>query len=166
MKNDDLVPKSKKLTLKLVLCLYGGPNVGKSETLTELGRALLPDSRYFYEQKWQQNSKDRRIALKYNRHIIGIGTYGDDKAAITRNLKFFKNQGCDIGITAARVKGQTDMKSYLECKCKSIKVASIEKQDVANGYARGMVKAMCIDHFVKSLKCSTIESIESSFKSI
>ena len=166
MKKDDLIPTFKKRTLKLVLCLYGSANVGKSETLTGLGRALLSNVRYFYEQKGQHGSRDRRIALKYRGHIIGVCTYGDDQDAIDRNLKFFKDQDCDIGITTARVKGQTDMKSYLECKCKSITVAAIEKHDVANGYSRGIVKAICIDHFVKSLKCSGIENIESSFKTI
>lgn len=166
MRKDDLIPNFKRLTLKLVLCLYGGANVGKSETLTGLGRALLSNVRYFYEQKGQHGSRDRRIALKYRRHIIGICTYGDDQDAIDRNFKFFEDQGCDIGVTAARVEGGKDLKSYVTSRCKSIKVASIEKKDVANGYSQGVVKAVCIDHFIESLKCGGIEKIRSMFKMI
>lgn len=166
MKKDDLIPNFKKRTLKLVLCLYGGANVGKSETLTGLGRALLSNVRYFYEQKGQHGSKDRRIALKYRGHIIGVCTYGDDQDVIDRNFKFFEDQGCDIGVTAARVEGCKDLLSYVKSKCKSIKVASIEKRDVANRYSQGVVKAVCIDHFIKSLKCGGIEKIKSVFKTI
>ena len=164
MKKDDLVPAFKKRSMELVLCLYGAANVGKSETLTELGRALFMKARYYYEQKGQHRSRDRRIALKYYGHIIGICTYGDDQNAIDRNFKFFDDQGCDIGITAARVEGGKDLRSYVKSKCKAIKIASIEKQDVANGYSQGVVKAVCIEHFIKSLKCGGIEKIKSMFK--
>ena len=166
MKKVDLVPNFKKRPLKLVLCLYGGANVGKSETLTELGRALFSSARYFYEQKGQYGSRDRRISIKFRGHIVGIGTYGDNQEAIDRNFEFFEDMGCDVGITAARVEGRTDMKSYVESKCKLIKIASIEKQDADSGYSRGIVKAVCIDHFVMALKGSSIEAIESSFKTI
>lgn len=164
MKKDDLIPNFKKRSLKLVLCLYGAANVGKSETLTELGRALFAKARYYYEQKGQHGSRDRRIALKFHRHIIGIGTYGDDQDAIDRNFKFFKDQGCDIGITAARVEGGRDMKSYAKGKVVSIKFASRKKQDAICDYCREMVKAACIDKFVKSLKGSGIKEIMSMFE--
>ena len=163
MKKNDLVPAFKKRKLQLVLCLYGGGRIGKSETLTELGRALLPYARYFYEQKGQQESRDRRIALKYCGRIIGIGTYGDNQDAIDRNFKFFEDQKCDIGITAARVEGGTDMKSYVERKCKTIRVSSIKKQDAYSSYSREIVKAVCIDHFIMAMKCKGIKEVKSVF---
>lgn len=166
MKKDDLIPTFKKRPLKLVLCLYGAANVGKSETLTELGRALLGKARYYYEQKGQHGSRDRRIALKYRGHIIGICTYGDDQDAINRNFKFFENQGCDIGITAARVAGGRDMKAHVESKCQTIKCASINKPDVASSYSRRIVKAVRIDQFVRSLKCTGIKEVKSMFEAI
>lgn len=164
MKKDDLIPNFKKRSLKLVLCLYGGANVGKSETLTELGRALLTDARYFYEQKGQQNSRDRRIALKCHGRIIGIGTYGDDQDAIDRNFEFFTDQGCDIGITAARVDSGRNMKTYVKSKCKTVMFASMEKRDAISDYSRGIVKIVCIDQFVKSLKCKGIKEIKLMFE--
>ena len=164
MKKDDLVPTFKKRKLQLVLCLYGGANVGKSETLTELGRALLANTRYFYEQKGHHGSRDRRIALKYRGRIIGIGTYGDNQDAVDRNFKFFEDQKCDIGITAARVEGNTDMKSYVENKAKARKATSIEKHDADSSYTRGIVKAVCIDHFIRSLKCKGMKEARSTFE--
>ncbi len=167
MKKDDLIPNFKKRTLRLVLCLYGAANIGKSETLTGIGRALLNKSRYYYEQKGQQASRDRRLVLKYRRHIIGIGTYGDDQNAIDRNFKFFKDQGCDIGITAARVGGGTDMLSYVKriCKGKATGVAAIKKCNVTdNEYAQEIVRAACIEQFVNSLKCSGIKEVRRSFE--
>ena len=168
MKKDDLVPTFKKRKLQLVLCLYGGANIGKSETLTEIGRALLADTRYFYEQKGQQGSRDRRIALKYKRRIIGIGTYGDDQDAIDRNFKFFEDQGCVIGVTAARVEGNTDMKAYVKNKSRAIKVkvAAIKKHDADCSYSRGIAKAVCIDQFVKSLKHQRIKEVKSTFEKV
>ncbi len=164
MKKDDLIPNFKKRTLKLVLCLYGGADVGKSETLTELGRALLSKARYFYEQKGQHGSRDRRIALKYHGHIIGIGTYGDDQDAIDRNFKFFEDQGCDIGITAARVAGGRDMKVYVKSNCKSIKFAARQKRDATSDYSRGIVKAVCIDRFIKALNAHSVKEIKTEFE--
>ena len=166
MKKDDLLPTFKKRSLKLVLCLYGVADVGKSETLTELGRALFAKARYYYEQKGQHGSRDRRIALKYHGHIIGIGTYGDNHDAIDRNFKFFEDQGCDIGITAARVEGGADMKSYVKNKSGAIKVLSLEKHDAENNYSRGIAKAVCIDQFVKSLKCKGIKEVKSTFEKV
>ncbi len=166
MKKDDLVPSFKKRKLQLVLCLYGGADVGKSETLTQLGQALFAHARYFYEQKGQHGSRDRRIALKYHGRIIGICTYGDDQDAIDRNFKFFENQGCVIGVTAARVEGNTDMKSYVENMSKAIKVAAIEKHDADCRYSRGIVRTVCIDHFIRSMKCKGIKEAKSVFESI
>ena len=168
MKKDDLVPNFKKRSLKLVLCLYGAANVGKSETLTELGHALFTNARYFYEQKGQHKSKDRRIALKYRGYIIGIGTYGDDQDVINRNFQFFEDQYCDIGVTAARVEGNTNMKSYVKSKSKSMSIlfTSIEKQNAVSEYSREIVKAGCIDKFVEALKCKGITEIKSAFETI
>ena len=166
MKKDDLIPNSKKRSLKLVLCLYGAANVGKSETLTELGRALLGKARYYYEQKGQHGSRDRRIALKYCGHIIGICTYGDDQDAIDRNFKFFEDQGCDIGITAARVAGGRDMKAHVKSRCQAIKYAPINKPDVDSSYSRRIVKAVRVDQFVKSLKRNGIKEVKSMFEAI
>ena len=166
MKKDDLIPNFKKRSLKLVLCLYGTANVGKSETLTELGRALITDARYYYEQKGQHGSRDRRIALKYQGRVIGVGTYGDNQDAIDRNFKFFEDQKCDIGITAARVEGGIDMKSYVENKGKAIKVASIEKRDANSCYSRRIVKSACIDHFIKAMKCKGLKEVKSVFEAI
>ena len=164
MRKDDLIPNFKKRSLKLVLCLYGTAKVGKSETLTDLGRALFVKARYYYEQKGQHGSRDRRIALKYHGHIIGIGTYGDDQEAIDRNFKFFEDQGCDIGITAARVEGATDMKSYVASNCKSIKLAAKQKHNATSDYCCGIVKATCIDRFIKTLKRRGIKEMKSEFE--
>lgn len=166
MKKDDMIPNFKKRTLGLVLCLYGGASVGKSETLTELGHALLRNVRYFYEQKGQHGSRDRRMVLKYRGRIIGIGTYGDNKEAIDRNFKFFEDQYCDIGVTAARVEGDTDMESYVKSKCKAIKFAALKKHDAVTGYSRGIVKAVCIDQFLKVLRCKGIKEIKSQFETV
>lgn len=113
MKKDDLIPTFKGHSLKLVLCLHGGANTGKSETLIALAHAILDSSRYYYEQKGQHASKDRRVVLKFHGNIIGIGTYGDTEEVINRNFEIFKEQHCDIGITAARIEGRTDIKNTL-----------------------------------------------------
>ena len=40
----------------------------------------------------------------------------------------------------------------------------MEKRNVISGYSRGIVKAVCIDQFVKSLKCTGVKEVKSVFE--
>ena len=68
--------QKKKSRLKGVIVLVGNPNVGKSTTLINLSKILLDeeDAFFYYELKKQKKSKDRRIVLRTDRWIVGIGT--------------------------------------------------------------------------------------------
>lgn len=134
-------------TLKCVICVWGAGRIGKSETVTAISQSFQAQSRFFYEQKGQSGSRDRRIVLKYRGLIIGIATAGDDQNTIDRNFAFFDEMKCDYAITAARVEGTNNMKLYAsaQAKARKAKFVDVEKTDVKTRYARAIVKAGCVD---------------------
>lgn len=153
MKTPDMQPTcKKKRKLRIVCCLSGGQNVGKSETMTAFGQALYKGSRFFYEQKGRHTSPDRRIVLKKKGMIIGICTAGDDQAAIDANFTFFDLQHCDIGFTAARIEPCNDMCAYAQSKANGVRFVNVQKSDGKTSFSQQMIKASVVDHFVVSLK--------------
>ena len=113
--------QKKRSHLKGVIVLVGDPNVGKSTTLVHLSKILNDEDAFFYyELKKQKKSRDRRIVLRTDRWIVGIGTAGDDLKNLRENFKFFRDQRCDIGVTAARFSRKDDcealVKKYRYCR--------------------------------------------------
>lgn len=159
MKSPDMLPNFKARKLKIVCCLYGGPHIGKSETMTAFGQTLFQRSRYYYEQKGQHSSHDRRIVLKYKGMIVGICTAGDDPNTIDGNFDFFDQQHCDIGFTSTRVETNNDMCAYARSKSKKARFVNVPKRDMSSEFARQMVKAGVVDHFASSLKRSGYKEI-------
>lgn len=160
MKTPDMQPTTKKKRkLRIVCCLSGGQNIGKSETMSAFGRALYEGSRFFYEQKGQHKSRDRRIVIKKKGMIIGVCTAGDDKAAIDENFSFFDCQHCDIGFTAARIEPRNDMCAYAQSKAQGARFVNVPKSDGKTMFSQQMIKASVVDHFVVSLKGSGYKDI-------
>ena len=159
MKSLDMLPTFKKRKLKVLCCLSGGAGVGKSETMTAFAQLLYHSSRYYYEQKGQHSSHDRRVALKYRGMIVGICTAGDNQEAVDANLDFLERQHCDIGFTAARVEGSKDMCKYTKRKVSGVRFVKVPKKDVQSGFARQMVKAGVVEHFALAMKCHGYKTI-------
>ncbi len=167
MKTYDLLPASKKRDLKIAFCLYGDEDTGKSETLTALSRALLGSSRYYYEQKGQGGSRDRRVSLKYRGMIVGICTEGDTSAAIDVNFDFLRQQHCEIGFMAARVTSGADLCAYAKTKTNKPTVfIPVRKRDFASLYSQQMAVAACVNAIVLALKCNGIKAIATDLKNI
>ena len=164
---DDMMLTDKSRPLKVVLILFGEGQVGKTETLTAVGNALRPQSRFFYEQKKHAESHDRMMLLKYGSKVVGICTAGDNEKIVDRNIKFV-SRGCSIAIFAARVDGSTDMLSYIKSKVKKMKtkvmVGVREKYDAKTRSSRLLVQAACIDRFVKALDYSSGRKIVGVFE--
>ena len=80
---------------KVIIALYGPENTGKTTTLNLLIGLLGGPER----------TEDRRLRLTYGRKRIAIATYGDDKKQLDRNINFFKEESCDIYVTATRTEG-------------------------------------------------------------
>lgn len=151
--------QKKRSHLKGVIVLVGDPNVGKSTTLVHLSKMLLDeeDAFFYYELKKQKKSKDRRIVLRTDRWIVGIGTAGDDRDHLDENFKFFKDQRCDIGVTASRYNLE-DYCNELSRKCKA-KVGRIEKCDLKTRYAQSKDALACAEWMRDALKESRISKV-------
>ena len=136
---------------KVVLVLSGAANTGKSTALVALGKALQDKSHYYYEERNRRCSRDRKIAVKYGRWLVGIATAGDAEKCVKSGLDFIKKQRCDIAILAARTSNnpKKDMMAFCR-KCVSGKrkrFASVEKIDAPTPYLR----AEAVNAFVKKV---------------
>ena len=80
---------------KVIIALYGPGNKGKSKTINLLIK-LLGGS---------ESDKERRVPLTYGDKKIAITTYGDNDFHLNENIDFFKEESCDILVTATRTKG-------------------------------------------------------------
>lgn len=87
---------------RLIICLYGDENSGKTTTLLDAGTILRQKSKQYTEIKHKATSVDRRMVFNVFGTEIGIGTYGDDWASIDGNFKILIGYGCTIIITASR----------------------------------------------------------------
>lgn len=167
MKTCDMLPTSKQRDLKIVFCLHGDEDTGKSETLTALSRALFGSSRYYYEQKGQGGSRDRRVVLKYRGMIVGICTEGDTSAAINMNFEFLQQQHCEIGFMAARVTSAKNLCSYAKSKTSSPTVfIPLHKKDFSSRYVQQMAIATYVDAIMLALKSNGNKEIASKLKNI
>ncbi len=82
---------------KVIIALYGPADKGKSKTINLLIK-LLGGS---------ESDEERRVSLTYEDKKIAITTYGDDSSHLEENTKFFKEESCDILVTATRTKGRS-----------------------------------------------------------
>lgn len=163
MKNNDMKATWNR-KLKAIVCLFGQGKIGKSTTLSAVASAFQDEARFYYEQKCQHDSRDRRIVLKINGMIIGIGTAGDDPETIDRNFRFFQDMKCDYALTAARVDGACNMNFHIQTKLKSAKLKSVkfielEKRDAHCPYAQDLVVAALADHIIAAFKQNKTKAI-------
>lgn len=166
MRKLDMKPTFKKHKLKLVLCLCGHNDIGKSEALIAIARSLLEESRFYYEQKGQNDSHDRRVVLKYQGRIIGICTGGDDLDTIKGNFIFLKYTHCEIGIMAVRDNSTQNMsliKQYVR-RLKQTKFVSINKVDYIISYAQQLAIGAYVDLVKSALSKKKFEEMYKQLK--
>lgn len=157
MVNSLMRVQQKKKHLKAVIVLVGGPDVGKSTTLILLSKMLLDDSFFYYEEKKQRRSQDRRMVMKVDQRVVGIGTAGDSEKHLEDNFKFFSKQRCDIGITAAR--GSLQRKCINLAKKYLTKLSWVIKPDMETDYGRREVALVCAEKIRSALKKHRIVEI-------
>jgi hypothetical protein len=101
---------------KVLICLYGSSNTGKSATLREFGRCLCakypsslppvypapPDASPVPDKG------DFTLVLNINGKIIGIESPGDPKTDLKKRLKKLADSyNCSLIICSARTRGET-----------------------------------------------------------
>ena len=103
------MPRKNKLTRSQLIFFHGEENSGKSTTLTELGRMLLPECEQYSEERLTTTSKgekrilpDCNISCKWHGIQILICTMGDHYSDVRKNVARFLSQKFDIAITASR----------------------------------------------------------------
>lgn len=89
---------------KTIIALKGTANIGKSMTLSRLGRQLQANGAVTNEDITRE---DYRAVFRYNNVTIGLQTYGDTEHLINQGLSGFLNQQCDIIVIASKSYGAT-----------------------------------------------------------
>jgi len=89
---------------KTIIAVSGTANIGKSMTISSLGRQIVaaggtaPDD---------VTTKDYRAVIKYLSKIIGVQTYGDTEDLVQSGLDALLNHNCDIIVIASKGYGAT-----------------------------------------------------------
>lgn len=139
--------RSKKLTKRHVIVLYGEANSGKTTVLKELGQMLLENCDDYSNNRVFLPSKDgvrstveRDIKCTWRGCKLLIRTMGDQKSVVKKNIDAFLGQEFDIAITASRwpIADLYDKKSMCPKKLSSCEVHDMPRIKRGVGEARVM----------------------------
>lgn len=89
---------------KTIIVVSGKGNVGKSMTLSRLGKQLVAAGA---TTSHTFPKKDYRAFLHYKNKTIGVQTYGDREDLVNDGLNAFKTKNCDIIAIATKGFGAT-----------------------------------------------------------
>ncbi|MCB9336595.1 MAG: hypothetical protein H6577_00545 [Lewinellaceae bacterium] len=89
---------------KTIIAIYGTANVGKSMTLSRLGRQLQANGAITTDDI---SRNDYRAVFNYLNRIVGVQTFGDINWMVEEGLNHFLNQSCDIIAIASKTYGGT-----------------------------------------------------------
>ncbi|XLS30837.1 hypothetical protein ACJD0Z_08385 [Flavobacteriaceae bacterium M23B6Z8] len=87
-----------------IIVAQGTANVGKSMTLSRLGRQLITAGATTVDDV---TKTDYSARLQYSSVTIGIQTYGDLEGWVAQGLQHFLNNSCDIIAIASKRYGAT-----------------------------------------------------------
>ena len=89
--------------MKKIIALYRRSETGKTSTLNLLIELLDKNKKIEKERLIE----DRRVSISYGSKKIAVTTWGDNGFELKENIKFFKEENCDILVTATRTRGET-----------------------------------------------------------
>lgn len=92
------------MTNRTVIAVSGTANVGKSMTLSSLGRQLQAAGATTDDSI---EGKEYRAIFNYRNLDIGIQTFGDIESMVADGLDVFQKQKCDIIAVASKRYGNT-----------------------------------------------------------
>ncbi len=100
------------MSTKLLVCVYGRANVGKTSSLVELkyeiGNELLRNSVFFkFNDVCSFPKPDFCGYYDTSKAKIGISSAGDDAASVQKGLNALLQVNCDMIFIASRTKGQS-----------------------------------------------------------
>lgn len=99
-----------------IIALCGHAECGKSNTLNRLKMLLRSagESISTSPHPWCELPE----TFLYNGNVVCVAPAGDDKNAISNNIRYFESKKCDIAISASRSKGVTIrmLRKYAEDK--------------------------------------------------
>jgi Cdc6-like AAA superfamily ATPase len=99
------------MKLTKIIALYGAANTGKTTTLNYLidllkkAQSLSDYSTISIEDCGDKRHADQRVVVEIQGLKIAITTSGDNGTELKRNIEYFKQNDCDIAITATRTRG-------------------------------------------------------------
>jgi len=93
---------------KLIICLYGVENSGKTSVIRKLANKFKLQSKIYNEKEIKVPCKsDFRLCFHHERMKVGIASGGDTLKIVKENLDFFFKENCDVMIITARSGGKS-----------------------------------------------------------
>lgn len=111
--------------MKKIICLYGSANKGKTPTLNIL-IGLLDPAKVIAPEELRL---DHREVVVYKGHRIAVTTAGDRDYDLTENIKFCKENECDILVTATRTRGGSTKEVHKFSQEVSCKITWLRKNE-------------------------------------
>ena len=90
---------------KLVIANRGTGDIGKSSAIITVYQLLKDKGCKVIEELWQGD--DIKAIFDVNDLKVGISSQGDPNSSMEPNMESFVETGCDIIVTACRMKGDT-----------------------------------------------------------
>lgn len=103
--------------MKVIICMQGKANIGKTHTLRKVYEKLNSHEKTILEQP----NDDIYATIKMGDFLIGIATQGDPMSGLKERLNELMQKSCDIIVCASRSKGYT--------------VDDVENSALQNGYS-------------------------------
>jgi GTPase SAR1 family protein len=126
------------MKLQRIIGLFGAANQGKTTTLNYLIHLLskaqmgLNYSTITIEDCGVEDNYDHTQSFEVNGLKIAVASSGDNGNAVANNIKFFKEQDCDIAVTATRTKGSSVIVLGEFAKEASINIEWVQKSNECN----------------------------------
>lgn len=93
--------------LKTIIAVSGTADVGKSMTLTRLGRQLLTNGGITIEDL---TPNEYRAVFEYAGATVGVQTYGDSDQVVREGLDIFLEEKCQVIAMACKRYGATALR--------------------------------------------------------
>jgi hypothetical protein len=134
---------------KTLIAVYGTANVGKSMTISELGRNLNSSGGITSSNI---SLREYRAIMKYLNHSIGLQTYGDLEYLVRDGLNIFLKNNCDLIVIATKSYGATvdTLGAFAGANgYRIIWIAPFEVRD--NTIATNVIKEYCAAHLLTTI---------------
>lgn len=136
--------------MKKIIALWGHANCGKSTTLNILKDKLRQhgESLAVYD-----HDGEKLELIRYRETLVCVAPCGDNGRVTCNNIKYFKESGCEIAVSASRSKGAPvdDLESFAKDCSLNVRWFNMPYIDYLPSHIRTIVEHAVADEIMASI---------------